>query len=103
MRHTAVGGVGRRTVAVARHRVLVVEGARYYKSRVHVPTGMVIPGYDPADLDDHLADRLRGRDLSEWMTDEQIERYESGESLVELLSARDIDRLLEVDPMEMEG
>lgn len=64
---------------------------------------MVIPGYDPADLDDHLEERLRGRDLSEWMTDEEIERYESGESLVELLSARDIDRLLDVDRTETGG
>lgn len=64
---------------------------------------MVIPGYDPADLDDHLEERLRGRDLSEWLTDGEIERYERGESLVELLSAEAIERLLDVDRVESVG
>lgn len=64
---------------------------------------MGIPGYDPADLDDHLEERLQGRDLSEWLTDEEIERYERGESLVELLSGEDIERLLELDRVEPAG
>lgn len=55
---------------------------------------MGIPGYDLADLDDHLEERLQGRDLSEWLTAEEIEQYEQGESLVDLLSAEDIERLL---------
>lgn len=65
---------------------------------------MGIPGYDPADLDDHLEERLAGEDLSRWLTDAEIARYERGEdSLVDLLSGEDIERILDLDGVERAG
>lgn len=65
---------------------------------------MAIPGYDPADLDDHLEERLAGEELSRWLTDEEIARYERGEAnLVDLLSGEDIERILDLDELERAG
>lgn len=62
---------------------------------------MGIPGYDPADLDDHLEERLAGADLSRWLTDEEIARYERGdEALVDLLSGEDIEQILDLEDVE---
>ncbi|MBC9987712.1 MULTISPECIES: hypothetical protein [unclassified Haloferax] len=56
---------------------------------------MVIPGYDPDDLDDRLEELLTERDLAEYLTPDERERYDSGESLVDLLSPDDIRDLLD--------
>lgn len=55
---------------------------------------MPVPGYDPDDLDQLLADRMEGRDASNWLTDEQLCEYEAGGSLVDLLDEEDIHELL---------
>lgn len=56
---------------------------------------MPVPGYDPDDLDDALERMLDERDVSEFLTDDELRQWEDGESLVELLDEGDIDRLLD--------
>lgn len=56
---------------------------------------MPVPGYDPDDLDEFLAERLSGRDVEQYLSDEELQRYEEGESLVDLLDDEDIRRLTE--------
>ena len=60
---------------------------------------MPVGGYDPEDLDDKLADLMdeKGRDPSNWLTDDEIRRWEDGESLVDLLDEEDIHDLLRND------
>jgi hypothetical protein len=55
---------------------------------------MAIPGYDLDDLDDNLAARIDEDHLADYLTDEEVERLESGESLLALLDDKDVDRLL---------
>jgi hypothetical protein len=55
---------------------------------------MPVSGYDPDDIDEDLAARLEDREIEEFLTDEEVERWESGESLLDLLDEDDIDRLL---------
>ena len=58
---------------------------------------MPVGGYDPEDLDDKLADLMdaKGRDPSNWLTDDEIAAWEEGESLLELLDEEDIHELLQ--------
>lgn len=58
---------------------------------------MPIPGYDPDDLDETLDERLAERDQSEYLTPEEQQRYEDGESLVDLLDTDEILELLNAD------
>lgn len=58
---------------------------------------MPVPGYDPDDLDEFLAERLEGREVSDYLTAEEQRRYENGESLTDLLSDEDIKRLTKAD------
>ena len=55
---------------------------------------MAIPGYDLEDLDDDLAARLDEERIEEYLTEEEIERLQDGESLLDLLDEDDLDRLL---------
>jgi hypothetical protein len=55
---------------------------------------MPVPGYDPADLDEELEATASEDELRARMTDEEFQRYENGEHLVELLDEADIDELL---------
>jgi hypothetical protein len=59
---------------------------------------MPVSGYDPDDIDEDLAGRLEDREIEEFLTDEEVERWESGESLLDLLDEDDIDRLLSDAP-----
>lgn len=54
---------------------------------------MVIPGYDLDDLDDNLRERIDERKLDDLLTDEDRERLEGGESLLDVLDEDDIDRI----------
>lgn len=56
---------------------------------------MVIPGYDPDDLEDALETQLDRKGREEYLTEEERRRHERGESLVDLLDEEDIRRLLE--------
>ncbi|ELZ98169.1 hypothetical protein C440_02938 [Haloferax mucosum ATCC BAA-1512] len=55
---------------------------------------MVIPGYDPEDLEDRLEELLSERDRNAYLTAEEQAEYDSGASLVDLLSTDDIRDLL---------
>ncbi|KAB1191133.1 MULTISPECIES: hypothetical protein [Haloferax] len=55
---------------------------------------MVIPGYDPDDIDERLEELLSDHELDEYLTAEERQRYEEGASLVDLLSGDDIRDLL---------
>jgi hypothetical protein len=60
---------------------------------------MPVGGYDPEDLDDALEERMnaKGRDPSNWLTDEELRQWEEGESLVDLLDEDDIHEILQKD------
>lgn len=57
---------------------------------------MPVGGYDPEDLDDALSELMnaKGRDPSNWLTDEELREWEEGGSLVDLLDEDDIHELL---------
>ncbi|KAB1189862.1 hypothetical protein GJR96_16895 [Haloferax sp. MBLA0076] len=59
---------------------------------------MVIPGYDPDDIDERLEELLSEHELGEYLTAEERTRYDDGESLVDLLSGDDIRDLLGENP-----
>lgn len=62
---------------------------------------MVIPGYDPEDLDDVLEARMDEAEIETQLTDEQWEAYRRGrESLVDLLDDDEIRELVEIDSGE---
>lgn len=58
---------------------------------------MPVGGYDPEDLDDTLSELMnaKGRDPSNWLTDEEMREWEEGGSLVDLLDEDDIHELLQ--------
>lgn len=57
---------------------------------------MVIPGYDPEDIDDVLETYIGEDQLSTYLTDEELAAYRSSdESLVSMLTGEEIRELLE--------
>jgi len=56
---------------------------------------MVIPGYDPDQLDENLRERLAEWAITQLLTESERQRLAEGESLLELLDEEDIDRILE--------
>lgn len=54
---------------------------------------MPVSGYDPDDLEDRLAELLAEHDRTNFLTDEEYERFEAGERLLDILDAEDIERL----------
>ncbi|WP_411966372.1 hypothetical protein [Haloferax sp. YSMS24] len=56
---------------------------------------MVIPGYDPDDIDERLEELLSEHEIDEYLTAEERARYDEGASLVDLLSGDDIRDLLD--------
>jgi hypothetical protein len=60
---------------------------------------MPVGGYDPEDLDETLSELIdaKGREPSNWLTAEELARWEDGESLVDLLDEEDIRALLQKD------
>ncbi len=55
---------------------------------------MPIPGYDPDDLDELLAERLEALDGEASLTPRQWREYENGANLLDVLNDADIERLL---------
>ena len=55
---------------------------------------MPIPGYDPDDLDELLAERLEACGGAASLTPRQWREYENGASLLDVLNETDIERLL---------
>lgn len=62
---------------------------------------MVIPGYDPDDIDETLEVMMERGDPSDYLTEDEMERWKGGESLLDLLDDEDIDRLLEKAPEDV--
>jgi hypothetical protein len=54
---------------------------------------MVIPGYDLDDLDENLRERIDEEKLDDVLDDEDHARLDAGESLLDVLSDEDIDRI----------
>jgi hypothetical protein len=64
---------------------------------------MVVPGYDPADLDDALEQQLSADDVSTYLTDEEWAACQNGDaSLLDLLSGSEIDALLDREGVTLE-
>jgi hypothetical protein len=61
---------------------------------------MPIPGYDPDDLEQTLADLLAEHGHDDFLTEDEYERVTAGESLVDVLDSDDIERLLALDERE---
>lgn len=56
---------------------------------------MVIPGYDPEDLDDVLEARMDEREIETFLTDEEWESYRSGRAgLIDLLDDDEVRELV---------
>ncbi len=56
---------------------------------------MVIPGYDPEDLDDMLESRMDAHEIETFLTAEEWEAYRSGdETLVDLLDDEELHELV---------
>jgi hypothetical protein len=58
---------------------------------------MVIPGYDPDQLDENLRERLAEWAITQLLTEAEQERLREGESLLTLMDEEDIDRIMEED------
>jgi hypothetical protein len=59
---------------------------------------MVIPGYDPEDIDDALESRLEENELRERLTDEEWDAYQHGEAaLADMLDENEIADLVADD------
>lgn len=56
---------------------------------------MVIPGYDPEDLDDMLKAHMDANEIETFLTDEEWEAYRNGdETLVDLLDDDELHELV---------
>jgi hypothetical protein len=56
---------------------------------------MVIPGYDPEDLDDILESRMDAHEIETFLTDAQWESYRNDdETLVDLLDDEELHELV---------
>ena len=58
---------------------------------------MPVPGYDPEDLDAALEERMAELGTDAVLSEGQLQEYEEGASLVDVLSSEEITRLLDLD------
>lgn len=57
---------------------------------------MVIPGYDPEDIDDMLEQHLTADEIETFLTESEWTAYQEGDAtLVDLLSGSEIQQLLD--------
>lgn len=57
---------------------------------------MVIPGYDPEDIDDALEYHMEEGEIEELLTGDELQSYRAGDaSLIDLLSGAEVRTLLE--------
>lgn len=64
---------------------------------------MVIPGYDPRDLDDMLESRVETADVKARLTDAEWRAYRDGEeSLVDLLDSETLHDLAETNDLPID-
>lgn len=64
---------------------------------------MVIPGYDPDDLDDVLSVMVEREGADKYLTEAEQARWQAGESLLDLLESEDIERLVRRAPDDLDG
>ena len=55
---------------------------------------MSIPGYDLDDLDDKLIELVEQRGPEELLTGDELQRYERGDSLLDILDGEEISALI---------
>jgi hypothetical protein len=55
---------------------------------------MSIPGYDLDDLDDRLTELVERHGPEELLTEDELQRYEQGDSLLDLLDGEEINALI---------
>ena len=56
---------------------------------------MVIPGYDPEDIDDTLEAHMDEGEIEELLSGDELQAYRTGDaSLIDLLSAAEIHELI---------
>lgn len=55
---------------------------------------MSIPGYDLGDLDDKLIELVEQRGPEELLAEDELQRYERGDSPLDILDGEEIDVLL---------
>ena len=82
------------SIGVVEHPKTRSAGPTVYPDPERTPA-MPVPGYDPDDLDAELEEKLSEAEIRERLSHEEYERYEDGESLVELLDEDDRDELLD--------
>jgi hypothetical protein len=58
---------------------------------------MPVPGYDLADLDESLRERLAQKALNDMLGDEDLARLEAGEGVTDVLDPEEISELLEME------
>jgi hypothetical protein len=57
---------------------------------------MVIPGYDPEDLDDMLESHMDSHEIETFLTDAEWESYRNGDAtLVDLLDSDELHELVQ--------
>jgi hypothetical protein len=59
---------------------------------------MVIPGYDPDDLDEVLTVMVEREGPENYLDQDERARWEDGESLLDLLQEDDVERLVRKAP-----
>jgi len=64
---------------------------------------MVIPGYDPDQLDENLRERLAQWAITQLLTESEQERLAEGESLLDVLDEEDIDRIMDGEKRQREA
>ncbi|MFC7058562.1 hypothetical protein [Halovenus salina] len=64
---------------------------------------MVIPGYDPQDLDDMLESHVDTAEVEALLTDSELASYRNGsEALIDLLDSEDLHALAETNDLPMD-
>lgn len=64
---------------------------------------MVIPGYDPEDLDDLLESRMDAEEIESFLSEEEWELYRNGdEALIDLLDDDEFRHLVEKKDVPIE-
>lgn len=69
----------------------------------YVCVDMVIPGYDPRDLDDMLESHVDTAEVEALLTDSELKSYRNGtEALIDLLDSEDLHALAETNDLPMD-
>lgn len=65
---------------------------------------MVVPGYDPEDLDDALESHMHEGEIETLLTDAELASYRNGDaSLLDLLTPSEIEELVETKDIPVDA